>query len=222
MRRERLVIRAWLKAGIDFALLILAVPCGATCWLERRLRPGHEAIFAFWAQALAMLPGHPGSYLRRAFYRLTLESCASSFFIGFGAFFAHREARIEDGVYIGAYAIVGSASLGRGCLIGSRVSLLSGPALHELDHNGVWTHFDPTKFRRIEIGEHTWVGEAAVVMADVGAGALVSAGAVVSTPVPPGVVVAGNPARFVRSVSPEWADGAAGRDAPAKRWMLQR
>ena len=44
-------------------------------------------------------------------------------------------------------------------------------------------------------------GEGAVVMANVGAQCMVAAGAVVSSPVPDGIMVAGNPARFVRKVA---------------------
>jgi acetyltransferase-like isoleucine patch superfamily enzyme len=50
------------------------------------------------------------------------------------------------------------------------------------------------------VHEDAWIGEAALVVADVGPGAMVTAGAVVSTPVRGGIVVAGNPARFVRDL----------------------
>ncbi|MGH9174895.1 MAG: acyltransferase, partial [Vicinamibacterales bacterium] len=150
---------------------------------------------------LALVPGPPGIALRRAFYRLTLEACSTSFFVGFGALFTHRDSVVEQGAYVGPYALVGSARLGRGCLIGSRASLLSGPHLHQLDEEGRWMAADVSRRQQIQIGAHAWVGEGAVVMVDVGAGAMVAAGAVVSTPVPAGIVVAGNPARFVRRLS---------------------
>ena len=112
---------------------------------------------------------------------------------------------MEDEVYIGAYSVVGSACLRKGCLIGTRANLLSGSTQHELSDDGRWTPFDLARSGQIEIGPHAWIGESAVVMADVGAGALVAAGSVVSTAVPPGVVVAGNPARFVRQLKPQSA-----------------
>ena len=99
--------------------------------------------------------------------------------------------------------MVGSANLGAGCLIGTRASLLSGLGHHQLGDDGKW-HLDPV-ISRITIGANVWVGEAALVMADVGEGTLVAAGAVVSSPVAAGVVVAGNPARFVRHVRPAQA-----------------
>jgi acetyltransferase-like isoleucine patch superfamily enzyme len=101
-------------------------------------------------------------------------------------------------VYIGPYAIIGSARLREGTLIGSRASLLSGGNSHQLGEDGRWLPFDAQKMAQIEVGPHAWVGEGAVVMANVCAGALVGAGAVVSSAIPPRTVVAGNPARFVR------------------------
>jgi acetyltransferase-like isoleucine patch superfamily enzyme len=152
---------------------------------------------------LAVLPGIPGVFLRRAFYRLTLASCSLSLTVGFGAFFAHRDSHVEEDVYVGPFAVIGLVRLKTGTLIGTRASLLSGGMQHEWDENGRLTPTSPDNLRQIEIGPHTWIGEAATVMASVGKGSLVSAGAVVSAPVPDGVVVAGNPARFVRKLRPD-------------------
>jgi acetyltransferase-like isoleucine patch superfamily enzyme len=51
----------------------------------------------------------------------------------------------------------------------------------------------------VRIGAGSWIGSAAVVMADVGRDSVVGAGAVVTKPVPNRVVVAGVPARVVSS-----------------------
>jgi virginiamycin A acetyltransferase len=192
---------------LNIVAVVMVFPCVATCWLESRFRPGAEGVFNFWTHVLALSPGFPGIFVRRAFYRLTLESCGINCTVGFGAFFSHRTARVEDDVYIGPYAVVGSANLGAGCLIGTRASLLSGLGHHQLGDDGKW-HLDPV-ISRITIGPNVWVGEAALVMADVGEGTLVAAGAVVSSPVAAGVVVAGNPARFVRHVRPAPAAASA-------------
>ena len=55
-----------------------------------------------------------------------------------------------------------------------------------------------TTYSVVRIGEGTWVGSAAVVMADVGPHAVIGAGAVVTKPLPGWVVAAGVPARVVR------------------------
>jgi acetyltransferase-like isoleucine patch superfamily enzyme len=194
--------RAVLKAVANACAVAAVAPAVAASALEERLCPGAEGVFACCAQLLAFLPGLPGVAARRAFYRGTLEVCAADFHIDVGAIFTHRRACVEPGVYIGAYALIGCANLRQGCLVGSRVSLLSGGSPHELQPDGTWSPTDPGRLRQIEIGPHAWIGEGAIVMADIGPKAMVAAGAVVSTAVPSRVMVAGNPARFVRVLEP--------------------
>jgi acetyltransferase-like isoleucine patch superfamily enzyme len=64
------------------------------------------------------------------------------------------------------------------------------------------------------IGEGAKVGAGAVILpgVTVGAGALIGAGAVVVRDVPPGAVVAGNPARFIREVGAVPAYSATRQD----------
>jgi acetyltransferase-like isoleucine patch superfamily enzyme len=198
----RRMIRAAAKTAADACALALVAPAAATAWLERKLSPHGESVFGLWAQVLALVPGVPGVVVRRAYYRLTLDECQGDFYIGFGTIFTHRHAQIADGVYVGAYALVGCAVLGRGCLIGSRASLLSGGGLHELLADGTWSATDPNRRRQIAIGEHAWIGEGATVLANVGPQTMVAAGAVVSVAVPARIMVAGNPARFVKVIEP--------------------
>jgi acetyltransferase-like isoleucine patch superfamily enzyme len=160
--------------------------------------PQGEGVFLFWAHFFALVPGLPGAYLRRGFYRQTLQACERDFYIGFGAYFTHRTARVEQGVYIGSYALIGSATLRKHCMVGSRASLLSGGSLHRMDEHGNWLASDISRIVQIEVGENAWLGEGAIVMSDIGSRAMVAAGAVVSSPVPDRVMVGGNPARFIR------------------------
>jgi acetyltransferase-like isoleucine patch superfamily enzyme len=206
--------RRGVKRAIDAGCILLVAPAAAMCVIEAGVSDRAEAAFTFWAQSFALVPGVVGVFLRRAFYRCTLDACGRSFFIGFGAFCSHRSVTIEDDVYVGPYAIVGSARLRRGCLIGSRCSILSGGALHTLDENLRWTATERGSIRSIEIGRYAWLGEAAVVLADIGDSAMVAAGAVVSSPVPPETMVGGNPARFVRRLRIRPTDEEV-PDAPA-------
>jgi virginiamycin A acetyltransferase len=196
-------LRSTVKAVANLVSLVVACLPAATCWLEQRFFRRAEVVFGCWTNVFALLPGLPGMYLRRAFYHLTLDACTLNCHIGFGGLFSHRSSRVEDGVYIGPYGLIGSAWIKKRSLLGSRVSLLSGPLLHELDSEGRWTSADLSKGRQIVIGEDVWVGEGAIVMVDLGQGSLIGAGAVVSTRVRPRVVVAGNPARFVRRLAPD-------------------
>ncbi len=198
-RENRILAVAKTFANL-IALAAAALPA-FFCWAEKKLIPGAEAAFHFWGQCMALIPGHIGIFLRRAYYKLTLESCSFNCLIGFGTLFSHRQAYVEPGVYIGAYSLIGAARLRRGCLVGSRVSVLSGASLHELDENGRWMPSDMSRLRQVEIGEYCWIGEGAIVMANIGPGAMVAAGAVCSSSIPASAMVAGNPARFVKKLT---------------------
>jgi acetyltransferase-like isoleucine patch superfamily enzyme len=189
-----------LRSLCDILAVVLMFPCALCCWLEHWINPEHEGVFVFFGQLIGLVPGLPGTYLRRAFYFQTLSSCARDIYIGFGSHFTHREACVESRVYIGSYALIGCAVLRKECMIGSRASLLSGGSLHAMDESGNWLPADRSQLQKIVIGENAWLGEGAIVMCDIGARAMVAAGAVVSTPVPERVMVGGNPARFIRSL----------------------
>lgn len=193
--------RQMLKNVGGWLALALVSPCAAITAIASRLGDRNET-FNFWAHVFAVAPGLPGMYLRRAFYRWTLDDCAPNCHIGFGVVFTQRNVRIEQDAYIGPYSLVGASVLRRGCLIGSRTSIVSGRNIHELQPDGTWGPTKPGKLRPVDVGEHSWIGEASTLIADIGRGALVGAGSVVAAPVPPGVMVAGNPARFVRVLQP--------------------
>ncbi|MAD16031.1 MAG: acetyltransferase [Alteromonadaceae bacterium] len=192
-----------IKLIINRICQFVVLPLAITCWLETKLSPHSEAVFAFWTHIVSILPGLPGVFLRRAFYSLTLEKCSLNSHIGFGTIFAHRGTVIEDNVYTGIYCSIGSAYLKKNCLIGSHSSLLSGNTQHQRnEENGEWMPFSKDNINQIEIAENVWVGEGAIILANIGRGSLVAAGAVVNTNVKANIVVAGNPARFVKSFEP--------------------
>ena len=180
---------------VGFAIMTLPA---ATCWLERLLGAG-DRVFTSWGQFCALLPGLPGTYLRRCFYCLTLKNCARDCTIGFLSQITNRDTIIESGVYIGPMAVIGLAKLGRGTLIGTRVGILNGGFQHERLADGTLGAFNAENVGATQIGTDTWIGEAAIVMADVGARCVVGAGSVVHRPVRDGSLVAGNPARFLRN-----------------------
>jgi len=202
--------RRWIKRAVDLCCTVAVSPCAAMCAIEAGAARQSDVTFAFWARTFALVPGLPGVFLRRAFYRRTLDHCDESFFIGFGALFSNRHSRIEQDAYVGPYAVIGSSWLRRGCLIGTRSSIVSGTGLHSQDSQGRWMPTDITRIRQIEIGEYAWLGEGAIVMADVGASAMVGAGSVVSSRVPARVVVVGNPARIARRLTADADEGSQG------------
>lgn len=199
MRRWLGRVKCTFKALVNLIGLCLTALPAATCKLERWcwLR---EDVFVFWSQAFALIPGLPGSYLRKCFYHQTLAECALDCEIGFLTTFTQRRTRIGSRVYIGSRASLGAVTLRAGALIGSRASIINGGKQHSFDANGRLTPCDPRTLQQIEIGEETWVGEAAVLLANVGSRCIVAAGSVVSNPLPDRCIVGGNPARFISRV----------------------
>lgn len=187
----------------QFLVLPLVLPCKLEEWFVSR---HSETIFHICTNVVALLPGLPGVFLRRAFYSLTLSYCSLDSHIGFGSLFSHRDVTLGKNVYIGNYSMFGSCFLGDNCLIGSRVSVLSGKSLHTIDENGMWTPFSPEKMLKVRLEKNVWAGEGAIIMADVGEGCMVGAGAVVTSPIRSHIIVGGNPARFIRKTREELTD----------------
>lgn len=179
---------------------LIMLPFALLCMIEKGITPQSELVFNTFTQLVALLPGIPGAFLRRAFYCWTLERCSADCHIGFGTIFSHRQAIVEDHVYIGNYALIGSAHLQAHCLIGSRTSILSGKALHVMGDNALWTPYSAERLTRVVLGRNVWVGESAVIVADIGNNSMIGAGAVVTTAVRPDIIVTGNPARFVGKI----------------------
>lgn len=159
---------------------------------------GAERVFPGWSQAFSLLPGLGGAYLRRAFYRLVLPECGDGAHLSFGTIFSHSSARIGPDVYVGAYCMLGAVTLEADVLVGSHVSVMNGSRQHGIDRLDIPVREQPGCWPRVTIGRDTWIGDRAVVMADVGRHAVVAAGAVVTRPVPDFAIVAGVPAKIVR------------------------
>jgi len=154
-----------------------------------------------------------GSYLFLGFAHFTPTPCSvhlgkSARLSIEGTVQIHRGTRVfvNDGGHleIGTRSYVNDCStvtcferikIGSGCSIAWSTNILDTNA-HELVVQGV----PRPRSGRITIGDHVWIGTGATILAGVtlGDGAVVAAGSVVTSDVPGGVVVAGNPARVIR------------------------
>ena len=182
------------KNGFHILCLVLTFPMAVLAGFGR-----FETAYRMFSQLCAIFPGLPGDYLRAAFYRMTLTDCSKEVRIQFGSFFAHPRARVGRLVYIGSYCVLGQAVIGDRTQIASGVQILSGRHQHSRDVEGRILGAEQGVFESVTIGADCWIGAAAIVMADVGAGSTIGAGAVVTTPIPPNSVAAGSPARVLRS-----------------------
>jgi acetyltransferase-like isoleucine patch superfamily enzyme len=208
------VIVHMLKATARGVAALLIAPAVVTYHI-RRLAIGPDRALEGSSQVLALLPGLTGEYLRRAFLASVVARCAPTATIGFGTLFSQTGVRIGDRAYIGPRCHIGLAHIENDVLIAAGVHIPSGARTHGTD--------DPTtpireqRHRRavVRIGAGSWIGSAAVVMADVGRNSVVGAGAVVTRPLPDNVVAAGVPARVVRQRVPVAGVGDGVEEASA-------
>ncbi len=159
---------------------------------------GEDRAFASLSQEFSIVPGLIGEYARREIYRLTLDECSSDCVIGYGTIFPHRDCKIEGGVYIGANCMIGKVDIGRNVLIGSNVDILSGKHQHSIDAVDLPIRDQKGEFRKLKIGEDTWIGNHSVIMDDIGKGCIIGAGSVVTQRIDDYSVVAGNPAKIIK------------------------
>jgi acetyltransferase-like isoleucine patch superfamily enzyme len=164
----------------------------------RRTIIGRDRALEGSSQALAVVPGLIGRYLRVAFLTHVLERCDRSAAVEFGTLFSQAGARIGAHVYVGPRCFLGLVDLERDVLLGAGVHVPSGAATHGIAETGRPIRDQEGSATRVRIGEGTWVGSNAVILADVGRHCVVGAGAVVTRPLPDYVVAAGVPARVIR------------------------
>jgi virginiamycin A acetyltransferase len=77
------------------------------------------------------------------------------------------------------------------------VSIINGNKQHGIERLDIPVREQPGVYPRITIGQDSWIGDRALVMADVGRHAVIGAGSVVTKTVPDYAIVVGNPARII-------------------------
>jgi acetyltransferase-like isoleucine patch superfamily enzyme len=179
-------------------LATIAVVPALASFAVRRLVLGPDRALEGSTEALALIPGITGEYLRRAFLTQTLAGCDRSATVRTGTVFSRTAARLDANVYVGPGCHLGWVHLERDVLLGAGVHVPSGPALHGTADSDRPIRDQPGIPVAVRIGEGTWVGSTAVVLADVGRHCVIGAGAVVTKPLEDYVVAAGVPAHIIR------------------------
>lgn len=206
-------MKAILKTLARGVALVLVLPAVLLYRVQACCVPREQA-FAGWSQLMALLPGLSGVYLRWAFYRLVLTRCDTDASIGFGTVFSHPTASVGRTVYIGTYCCLGDVTLEDDVLLASNVSIVNGIAQHGIARLDIPIREQPGSWPRITIGRDTWIGERAVVMADVGRHCVIGAGSVVVQAIPDYAIAVGSPAKVLRFRKPPETSAAPCPDEP--------
>jgi acetyltransferase-like isoleucine patch superfamily enzyme len=190
-------VREALKALARGIATVAVIPALISFWIRRLILGPNRALEAS-SQALAIVPGLTGEYLRRAFLGRVLARCHWTSAVEFGTIFSQADARIDENVYVGPRCHLGLVHLERDVLLAAGVHIPSGADTHgtaELDRP---IREQPGLRTVVRVGQGTWIGSAAIILADVGKHCVIGAGTVVTKPLPDYVVAVGVPARIVR------------------------
>jgi len=185
------ILKKW-GDGKNIPLLYRVLKKPYYIW-ENIFRKGWQRYMLF---QIGLLPSH---HIRRFVYK------ALGAEIGKNVVFHFRtEIRGIHRLRIGAGTIIGDNALlaaQRGLTIGKNVNISSNVSIHSgaHDHRDPYFRSTPATTRPITIGDRVWIGSNAIILTgvNIGEGAVVCAGCVVTKDVEPYTVVAGIPAKKV-------------------------
>lgn len=185
-----------MKAGLLLAARVIVLPI-VLLFQTYAAIAGRDRAFASTSQSLALIPGLTGQFLRRAFLQWVLPHCGPDVCVCFGTLFSHADVCLGDRCYVGNRCMLGQVDIGEDVLLGSDVSIINGNRQHGIDRLDVPVREQPGQWPTVTIGKDTWVGDRAIVMANLGKHCVVGAGSVVTKPVEDYAIVVGNPARVI-------------------------
>jgi len=189
-------MKTFLKQFATFVCTIAVLPVLIRYWVLRAVFGPGRACQAV-SQTAARWPGPVGEYLRVALLRRVLARVGPEVVVSFGSLFSKPTARLERGVYVGSYCVLGDVRIGEDTLIADHVLVPSGGHQHSFERLDIPIRQQPGQLRTVHIGKDCWIGTRAVILVDVGEHCVVAAGSVVTSPVPDYAIVAGAPAKVI-------------------------
>jgi acetyltransferase-like isoleucine patch superfamily enzyme len=185
------ILRKWEKS--KNAPLVYCVLDKPYNYWEKIFRKGWQRYMLF---QISLVPSH---HLRRFVYKALGAEIGKNVIFHF-----KTEIRGIHRLKIGAGTIIGDNALlaaQRGLTIGENVNISSNVSIYSgaHDHRNPYFRSTPATTRPITIGDRVWIGSNAIILTgvNIGEGAVVCAGCVVTKDVEPYAVVAGIPARKV-------------------------
>lgn len=162
------------------------------------------ALYYFYARHLPSsdVPYSFGSKKIRAFFaRRMLSSMGKNVNIEHGAFFASgKDISIGDNSGLGINCrVAGPLSIGNDVMMAPNVSIYTQNHETENIHRPMRLQTAPKK--KVTIGNDVWIGANAIILpgVNIGNGAIIAAGSVVTKDVPDLSVVGGNPAKIIKT-----------------------
>ena len=191
-------IRQLIKRTIKTFFLLIIIPAyGLYHLLSMVFSRNH--VFPSFSQALSLIPGKTGVYLRAAFYRLACPGTSDEISIGFLTVLSHWDTTIRPGVYIGPQGNIGKCFIGEKTLLGSGVHVLSGSKQHNFSDPEKPIQDQGGTLDKIVIGKDCWLGNGSIVMTNVPDFSIIAAGSVYTKECLPGDILAGNPAVKIKA-----------------------
>ena len=187
-----------IKNTIYWLFCLLASPVVFSFHLFAFLGVSKDQLVAGHSQLLSLIPGMPGNYLRKAALNFIISRCDRNSQVSFGVLLSQQDTEIESGVYIGPQCNIGKCRIEQNCLLGSGVHIMSGKNQHDFSDLETPIREQGGRFEKVVIGEDTWIGNGALIMANVGKKCIVAAGSVVTKDVEDYSIVAGNPAKVIK------------------------
>ena len=148
---------------------------------------------------ISKITGKYGMYVREHYYTHTLSKCGVNLQVGYGAFIVYDDVEIGDNCAIEEYSIISKCTIGDNVIIAARCSIMSGGHHHDVDDLSKPLCDSLLDFKKVSLGNNLWIGTHAVIMNDISPGTVVGAGAVVTKKFPENTVIAGVPAKLVRT-----------------------
>lgn len=164
-----------------------------------RLPLSQYSSFTAPSQILAIVPGFLGILIRRAWYKATLKKCGCNLTVDWLAVIRTRDTEIGNFCTLGVGNWIGWARIGDYVITGSHVTILSGAKQHSLDNISIPIRNQSGQKKQLVIEDDIWIGANAVIMTNIATGTVIGAGSIVTKSFPPYSILAGNPAKILRT-----------------------